>query len=427
MEADENGVTAKNTYGGPLLLRTVFHEDGSEETYQYLYNAHGDVVTLLSEGEVKATYYYDSFGNILEQTGEVDNSILYAGYQYDEETGLYYINARMYDPVTARFLQADTYLGNLNDPLSLNLYTYCLNNPHKYADPSGHSVILALLLVAVVSFAVGARMEYVNQKYIEKRDIINYDLILFEGVFNAVIAVVSFGTANIGVAAARQGARSVARSTGRAVARTMAFGAAEGAANSIGRQLVEGKTLSEIDFGQVAFDTTLNAVTAGISGYHGANKEIFDNARKATKGNVRKNALLNVDADDVADMGTPNGHVKVESGSTTVNNGATRAAKYSSEWGDASLNEAINRFTPNVEPVTTPKGKIIYNNSETGISVVYDKYGNYFRIEDTARPRGRNYLDIYGNDMNNEIVNGKTRGRSTADYQRVTHFNNSDR
>ena len=116
-----------------------------------------------------------------------------------------------------------------------------------------------------------------------------------------------------------------------------------------------------------------------------------------------------------------------KSGSKTVKNGATRAAQYSSEWGDASLQEAIDKFAPNVEPVVTSKGKFIYNNQETGISVVYDKNGNYFRIEDTTRPRGRNYLDIDGNDMNNEVVNGKTRGRSRADYQRVTHFNNSDK
>ena len=166
---------------------------------------------MLKDGDVVATYYYDSFGNILDRTGEVSNSILYAGYQYDEETGLYYINARMYDPVTARFLQADTYLGKLNDPLSLNLYTYCLNNPQKYVDPSGHSVLLAFLLVTAVSFAVGAGMEYINQKYIEKRDVINYDLIFFEGAFNAVIAAVSFGTANLGVAAARQSLRLTAR------------------------------------------------------------------------------------------------------------------------------------------------------------------------------------------------------------------------
>jgi len=44
-----------------------------------------------------------------------------------------------YDSVTARFLTEDTYAGQGNDPLSLNLYTYCVNNPIKYDDPSGHS------------------------------------------------------------------------------------------------------------------------------------------------------------------------------------------------------------------------------------------------------------------------------------------------
>ena len=57
---------------------------------------------------------------------------------YDEETNLYYLNARYYDPVTARFLTEDTYLGELTDPLSLNLYAYVLGNPHKYWDPTGH-------------------------------------------------------------------------------------------------------------------------------------------------------------------------------------------------------------------------------------------------------------------------------------------------
>ena len=109
-----------------------------------------------------------------------------------------------------------------------------------------------------------------------------------------------------------------------------------------------------------------------------------------------------------------------------VMNGATRAMQYSSQWENASLTETINRFAPNAKPVETSKGKVIYSNNKTGISVVYDKNGNYFRIEDTTKPRGRNYLDINGNDMNNEIVNGKQRGRNRADYQKVTHFNNTD-
>ncbi len=44
----------------------------------------------------------------------------------------------MYDPITARFLQEDTYTGESKDPLSLNLYTYVSNNPLIYYDPTGH-------------------------------------------------------------------------------------------------------------------------------------------------------------------------------------------------------------------------------------------------------------------------------------------------
>lgn len=47
----------------------------------------------------------------------------------------------MYNPVIARFMQEDTYRGELNDPLSLNLYAYCNNNPLIYSDPTGHGLL----------------------------------------------------------------------------------------------------------------------------------------------------------------------------------------------------------------------------------------------------------------------------------------------
>ena len=84
------------------------------------------------------TYYYDAFGNVEEASGTFGNPYRYAGYMYDEETRLYYLNARFYDAKIARFMQEDTYLGNQSDPLSLNLYTYCHNNPLSYYDPTGH-------------------------------------------------------------------------------------------------------------------------------------------------------------------------------------------------------------------------------------------------------------------------------------------------
>ena len=135
LEVDQsNTQKARNIYGTNLLMRTA---DGT--TYSYMYNGHADVTALLRpDGTIAATYYYDAFGNITDTTGSASNSITYAGYQYDKETGLYYLNARMYDPKTARFLQEDTYLGDRNDPLSLNLYTYCHNEPIMYTDPTGH-------------------------------------------------------------------------------------------------------------------------------------------------------------------------------------------------------------------------------------------------------------------------------------------------
>lgn len=83
-------------------------------------------------------YYYDAFGVPLEGSESINNPFRYAGYIYDKETGMYYLNARYYNPVTARFITEDTYRGTANDPLSLNLYTYCVNNPLIYFDPTGH-------------------------------------------------------------------------------------------------------------------------------------------------------------------------------------------------------------------------------------------------------------------------------------------------
>ena len=114
-------------------------------------------------------------------------------------------------------------------------------------------------------------------------------------------------------------------------------------------------------------------------------------------------------------------------GSNSVKDGATRAIQYSPNWSNGSLNGVIKKFAPNSKPVLTEKGKMINANSNTGVQVVYDTKGNYFRIENTSRPRGRNYLDLSGNDMNNKIVNGKQMGRSKAEYQTVTHFNNIDK
>jgi RHS repeat-associated protein len=66
------------------------------------------------------------------------NPYRYAGYRYDNETGLYYLMARYYDPNVGRFITRDSFNGSPNKPLSLNQYTYTENNPVIMVDPGGH-------------------------------------------------------------------------------------------------------------------------------------------------------------------------------------------------------------------------------------------------------------------------------------------------
>ena len=92
-------------------------------------------------GTMVATYEYDVFGNHIASTGSVNNPYRYAGYRWDEETGLYYLNARYYAPEIGRFITRDSFHGFEDDPASLNWYNYAGSNPVMFVDPSGNYYI----------------------------------------------------------------------------------------------------------------------------------------------------------------------------------------------------------------------------------------------------------------------------------------------
>ena len=51
------------------------------------------------------------------------NPLRYRGYVYDDETGLYYLQSRYYDPTTCRFINADVYCDTQSgSPLSTNMF-----------------------------------------------------------------------------------------------------------------------------------------------------------------------------------------------------------------------------------------------------------------------------------------------------------------
>jgi RHS repeat-associated protein len=105
---------------------------------------------------VVVTYDYDAFGNLLHQIGTTPNNYLYSGEQFDLDLHLYYNRARYLNTSTGRFWSADTFEGELNDPVTLHQYLYAGDDPEDNIDPSGEDFSIA---EAVTSFAMSETLD----------------------------------------------------------------------------------------------------------------------------------------------------------------------------------------------------------------------------------------------------------------------------
>ena len=145
-DADGNR-SSMNLLGTSANVIATSRGTGNSENW-YLYNKDiRESTTSITgaDGTAAATYEYDDFGNTMVTSGSnFDNEICYTGQIYDQSSGLYYYNARFYDPKNARFLTQDTYRGENEQPDTLHLYAYCANNPINYVDPSGHKSIMSM-------------------------------------------------------------------------------------------------------------------------------------------------------------------------------------------------------------------------------------------------------------------------------------------
>ncbi|MBQ6542038.1 MAG: RHS repeat-associated core domain-containing protein, partial [Lachnospiraceae bacterium] len=113
-------------------------------------------------GELLVSYVYDAWGkpvitdeaNTTESAELIElNPYLYRGYRYDQETGLYYLQSRYYDPETGRFVNADVFASTGDSNIACNMFAYCLNNPVNLTDAEGtwpnlSSVFLGIAIVA---------------------------------------------------------------------------------------------------------------------------------------------------------------------------------------------------------------------------------------------------------------------------------------
>ena len=148
--------------GSPVgfLYRTSEYAKKDYDAYFYEKNIFGDIVAVYSEtGQCVAEYTYTAWGYCFPEldVGGIGtlNPIRYRGYYYDEETSLYYLQSRYYNPLIGRFISPDCYVSTGTGLLGYNMYLYCNNNPVMYVDPSGETLgfAIACLFVAVAACA----------------------------------------------------------------------------------------------------------------------------------------------------------------------------------------------------------------------------------------------------------------------------------
>ncbi|MEW6248918.1 MAG: RHS repeat-associated core domain-containing protein [Nitrospirota bacterium] len=135
----ENTSCTRFIFAGNQRIATV----ASNGAVHYWHPDHlgsSSVITDSTGAQVQAVTYYPygaTRSNTSPNNPAVNVPYKYTGKELDE-TGLYFYEARYYDPTLGRFISADTLVPNPRDPQDLNRYTYAGNNPLRYTDPTGH-------------------------------------------------------------------------------------------------------------------------------------------------------------------------------------------------------------------------------------------------------------------------------------------------
>lgn len=124
----------------------------------------GSILRIIdSDGNAVFDASYDAWGKQTLRKNEIGYNRGYTGHEMMPEFGLVNMNGRLYDPMLGRFLSPDNYVQLPDNSQSYNRYSYCLNNPLKYTDPSGELFgIDDLLIGAVISGIMNLAMNIPN-------------------------------------------------------------------------------------------------------------------------------------------------------------------------------------------------------------------------------------------------------------------------
>jgi RHS repeat-associated protein len=132
-----------------LMDEDIKWSTGQDSMFYVCTDRQGSVTALINQtGTVSERYSYDAYGRRRNPANWNDYNVPapslinrgYTGHEMLDGFGLINMNGRMYDPVIGRILSPDPFVSSATSTQSYNRYSYCLNNPLRYTDPSGYSV-----------------------------------------------------------------------------------------------------------------------------------------------------------------------------------------------------------------------------------------------------------------------------------------------
>ncbi|MBP1617274.1 MAG: wapA 1 [Bacteroidetes bacterium] len=139
----------------------VKSNSGSWQVYYIGRDYQGSIIRVLdANGSTVQELSYDPWGRLRNPRSQLayapgSEPVLfldrgYTGHEHLAAFGLINMNARLYDPALGRFLSPDPYVQAPDFSQNFNRYSYCLNNPLRFTDPSGEWAIVDDLIVALV-------------------------------------------------------------------------------------------------------------------------------------------------------------------------------------------------------------------------------------------------------------------------------------
>ena len=134
---DKDGNTTEFIYvdDNVMMLRK---NNGYSLPYIVTKDVLGSVVSIYGgDGKQVFSATYDAWGKQTVTMNRIGFIRGYCGHEMLNDYQIINMNGRLYDPVLGRFLSPDNYVQTPDFSQNYNRYSYCLNNPLKYTDPSG--------------------------------------------------------------------------------------------------------------------------------------------------------------------------------------------------------------------------------------------------------------------------------------------------